>query len=316
MNRRGSNGRLIGVKSPFSPSTMSPFSLIRKSLPLQRDDLSILSTLNSLVYAEMGRPVSALCSSRTRVQPSTSIPDKVQNVSSRSQVIASFPVIRLTTAALRGYETQALDSIATTLHHRSRVSQPKTELNMQPGSSSNDGLTAEELGRLLEWVVQKSPSPAFKGLSKDLPPWFLVVEEAAQSAKIPLQKRADIAIYLLKSQELKDFMQGRKALYREISGRKHWNWDDFKQDIKGIMESIERAGTMGSLSLFSISHKLLRLAAAHAHAQGGQGSGSTFLRAAGTVLAIGGATVLFPAVGILGLNALGFGAGGVVGGAF
>ncbi|EAU83179.2 hypothetical protein CC1G_07861 [Coprinopsis cinerea okayama7 len=161
---------------------------------------------------------------------------------------------------------------------------------MQPGSSSNDGLTAEELGRLLEWVVQKSPSPAFKGLSKDLPPWFLVVEEAAQSAKIPLQKRADIAIYLLKSQELKDFMQGRKALYREISGRKHWNWDDFKQDIKGIM------------------------AAAHAHAQGGQGSGSTFLRAAGTVLAIGGATVLFPAVGILGLNALGFGAGGVVGG--
>jgi len=160
--------------------------------------------------------------------------------------------------------------------------------------------SADLENRLVEWYGSVHKYPCFDSGVSDLSPWFHDIESGSIDHSIPKQQWADAAIFFLTG-DLKIVMQERRDQYIQKTEKHYWDWEDFKQDISHI---VDEADKLKKTPLSNAGDIVSQLAQKHPY----------IVASAGWGLIIGGSAVLVPALGLAALNAVGFTAGGVVGG--
>ncbi|PPQ97419.1 hypothetical protein CVT26_006792 [Gymnopilus dilepis] len=80
-----------------------------------------------------------------------------------------------------------------------------------------------------------SQSHLASGSIDDLNRWFYDVELAAHDCDVPREQYPDVAIFFLKG-DVKEVMQQRRSVYLGHTGRVFWDWQDFKEDLKRVVE--------------------------------------------------------------------------------
>ncbi|PPQ85674.1 hypothetical protein CVT26_011327 [Gymnopilus dilepis] len=80
-----------------------------------------------------------------------------------------------------------------------------------------------------------SQSHLASGSIDDLNRWLYDVELAAHDCDIPMEQYTDVAIFFLKG-DLNEVMQQRRSVYLGHTRRVFWEWADFKEDLKRVVE--------------------------------------------------------------------------------
>jgi len=81
------------------------------------------------------------------------------------------------------------------------------------------------------------PPPSLSSSSsslEDLRRWFNDIELAATDCDVSVEQYPDVAIYFLKG-DLKEVMKERREVYVKQTGRRFWDWRDFREDLRRIV---------------------------------------------------------------------------------
>jgi len=94
--------------------------------------------------------------------------------------------------------------------------------------------------RLYPFFDPPSHSAPWSSILPTLTNWFHVVEKAADECRISSAQRADVALQLLRG-DLKEVMAHRRDVYLTETQKPHWDWADFKEDLKRIVEGATKS---------------------------------------------------------------------------